>query len=58
MNNFSYARVSDVDSALSETAEGNKAKLIAGGTNLVDLIRENVALPTELIIAIPRAKFL
>ena len=57
MNNFSYARVSDVGSAVSETAEGNKAILIAGGSNLVDLMKENVALPTELIISIPRAKF-
>jgi len=49
MNNFSYTRVSDVASAVREIAADTTAKFIAGGTNLVDLMKENVARPGRLI---------
>jgi xanthine dehydrogenase YagS FAD-binding subunit len=49
MNNFSYARASDVGDAVRQIAADPKAKFIAGGTNLIDLMKENVACPSRLI---------
>jgi xanthine dehydrogenase YagS FAD-binding subunit len=49
MNNFSYTRVVDVADAVNEMAKDGAAKFIAGGTNLIDLMRENVARPSHLI---------
>src|SRR5437899_10907744 len=49
MNNFAYTRAADVASALSALAAEPTAKLIAGGTNLVDLMKENVERPTRLV---------
>jgi xanthine dehydrogenase YagS FAD-binding subunit len=49
MNNFSYTRPADVASALREIAADRTAKFIAGGTNLIDLMKENVEHPTRLI---------
>jgi xanthine dehydrogenase YagS FAD-binding subunit len=49
VNNFSYMRAGDVASAVSEIARDNAAKFIAGGTNLIDLMKENVARPSRLI---------
>jgi xanthine dehydrogenase YagS FAD-binding subunit len=49
VNNFSYTRAGDVASAVSEIAKDNEAKFIAGGTNLIDLMKENVSRPSRLI---------
>ena len=49
MNNFSYTRAGDVATAVSEIARDSEAKFIAGGTNLIDLMKENVARPSRLI---------
>jgi xanthine dehydrogenase YagS FAD-binding subunit len=49
MNNFSYARAHDISGAVQEIANSETAKFIAGGTNLIDLIKENVARPSKLI---------
>jgi xanthine dehydrogenase YagS FAD-binding subunit len=49
MNSFSYTRAVDVASALRVIAAEPTAKLIAGGTNLVDLMKENVERPTRLV---------
>jgi xanthine dehydrogenase YagS FAD-binding subunit len=49
MNSFSYARPSDLATALREIGADGAAKFIAGGTNLIDLMKENVARPTRLI---------
>ena len=49
MNNFEYARASDVADAVRRIAADPAAKFIAGGTNLIDLMKENVALPSRLI---------
>ncbi len=49
MNNFSYTRAGDVASAISEVSRDATAKFIAGGTNLIDLMKENVARPSRLI---------
>ncbi len=49
MNSFSYAVAPDVGSAISELAGASRAKCIAGGTNLLDLMKENVARPSHLV---------
>jgi xanthine dehydrogenase YagS FAD-binding subunit len=49
MNSFSYTRAVDVASALRVIAAEPTAKFIAGGTNLVDLMKENVEHPTRLV---------
>jgi xanthine dehydrogenase YagS FAD-binding subunit len=49
MNNFGYTRVSDVADAVRQIAADPAAKFIAGGTNLIDLMKENVARPSRLI---------
>ena len=49
MINFQYARATDVADAVRQIAAGQKAKFIAGGTNLIDLMKENVERPMRLI---------
>jgi xanthine dehydrogenase YagS FAD-binding subunit len=49
MNNFAYTRASDVTDAVRQMAADPAAKFIAGGTNLIDLMKENVARPSRLI---------
>ena len=45
MINFEYARASDVADAVRQIAADPTAKFIAGGTNLVDLMKEDVERP-------------
>ena len=49
MINFQYARASDVADAVRRIAADRGAKFIAGGTNLIDLMKEDVERPTRLI---------
>ena len=49
MNNFQYSRATDVADAIRLLAADPGAKLIAGGTNLIDLMKENVERPSRLI---------
>jgi xanthine dehydrogenase YagS FAD-binding subunit len=49
MNRFSYARASGVAEALQEFDPNNGTQFIAGGTNIIDLMKENVARPSRLI---------
>src|SRR5205085_6821615 len=49
MNNFGYARATDVADAVRQITADPQAKFIAGGTNIVDLIKEHVARPSRLI---------
>jgi xanthine dehydrogenase YagS FAD-binding subunit len=49
MNNFGYTRASDIADAVRQIAADPAAKFIAGGTNLIDLMKENVARPSQLI---------
>ncbi|MEA3133733.1 MAG: xanthine dehydrogenase YagS FAD-binding subunit [Gammaproteobacteria bacterium] len=49
MINFQYARASDVSDAVRQIAADPAAKFIAGGTNLIDLMKEDVERPTRLI---------
>jgi xanthine dehydrogenase YagS FAD-binding subunit len=49
MINFAYSRASDVADAVRQIAAEPTARFIAGGTNLIDLMKEDVARPTRLI---------
>src|SRR5947199_2050448 len=49
MINFAYARATDVADAVRRIATDPHAKFIAGGTNLIDLMKEDVERPTRLI---------
>jgi xanthine dehydrogenase YagS FAD-binding subunit len=49
MNRFSYARPASLDEAIREIAAEPGARFIAGGTNLVDLMKYDVERPTRLI---------
>src|SRR5947209_2393340 len=49
MINFAYTRASGIADALRVAAADPKAKFIAGGTNLIDLMKEDVERPTRLI---------
>jgi xanthine dehydrogenase YagS FAD-binding subunit len=49
MINFQYARATDVADAVRQIAADRGAKFIAGGTNLLDLMKEDVERPARLI---------
>jgi xanthine dehydrogenase YagS FAD-binding subunit len=49
MINFQYARAIDVADAVRQLAADPAAKFIAGGTNLIDLMKVGVEGPTRLI---------
>lgn len=49
MINFQYARATDVADAVRQIASDPTAKFIAGGTNLVDLMKDDVESPSRLI---------
>jgi xanthine dehydrogenase YagS FAD-binding subunit len=49
MISFDYLRATDVNEALRAIAADPSARFIAGGTNLLDLMKENVARPNRLI---------
>ena len=49
MINFQYARADDVADAVRQIAADPTAKFIAGGTNLIDLMKEEVERPSRLI---------
>jgi xanthine dehydrogenase YagS FAD-binding subunit len=49
MINFQYARADNVADAVRQIAADPGAKFIAGGTNLIDLMKEDVERPARLI---------
>jgi xanthine dehydrogenase YagS FAD-binding subunit len=49
MINFQYARASDVADAVRQLAGDPTAKFVAGGTNLIDLMKMDVERPTTVI---------
>ncbi len=49
MNPFSYQRVEAPDAALHAVLAGRGAKFLAGGTNLVDLMKDGVETPPALV---------
>lgn len=48
MNSFTYARPADVTAAVQDITANREAKFIAGGTNILDLMKENVMNPGHL----------
>jgi len=49
MINFQYQRAHDVADAVRQIGSDPNAKFIAGGTNLIDLMKEDVERPSRLI---------
>jgi xanthine dehydrogenase YagS FAD-binding subunit len=46
---FSYLRTSDANAAARAVGANPKAKFLAGGTNLLDLMKEDIERPTQLV---------
>lgn len=53
MNRFTYSRSHSILQALNENIPGNGTKFIAGGTNLIDLMRADVESPDHLVDITP-----
>ena len=49
MNRFDYVRANTLDEALSALKDRPAAKIIAGGTNLVDLMKYEVMRPSRIV---------
>jgi xanthine dehydrogenase YagS FAD-binding subunit len=49
MNRFDYSRANDIADAVRQIAADPQAKIIAGGTNLIDLMKVFVETPSRLI---------
>jgi xanthine dehydrogenase YagS FAD-binding subunit len=49
MNPFSYTRAGNIDEVAKALASNRTSKIIAGGTNLLDLMKYEVERPTRLI---------
>lgn len=49
MQSFEYQRAADPQDAIRALGDSPKAKVLAGGTNLVDLMKQNVEQPSHLI---------
>ena len=49
MNNFTYNRAETAESAINLFGQNANTKFLGGGTNLVDLMRENIEQPSALI---------
>jgi xanthine dehydrogenase YagS FAD-binding subunit len=49
MISFQYARANDVVDAVRQIAGDPNAKFVAGGTNLIDLMKMEVERPTKVI---------
>ena len=49
MQPFEYHRAEDTKDAIRALTQSPSAKVIAGGTNLVDLMKQNVEKPTHLV---------
>ncbi len=49
MKNFAYERADTTNTAVQAIAQSVNAKFLGGGTNLVDLMRENIERPDKLV---------
>ena len=49
MQPFEYQRVEDPNAAIRAVSRSQNARFIAGGTNLVDLMKQDVEKPARLI---------
>jgi xanthine dehydrogenase YagS FAD-binding subunit len=46
---FAYSRATDVDAAVRLVARQEGTRVLGGGTNLVDLMRERIEAPSHLV---------
>lgn len=49
MKNFTYSRAENAEAAINLIGQNADAKYLGGGTNLVDLMRENIEQPLALV---------
>lgn len=49
MRPFKYSKIEDASAAVRAVAANQSAQFLAGGTNLIDLMKEDVARPDELV---------
>ena len=49
MKSFSYVSAPDIGTALRTIADGGDVKFLAGGTSLVDLMREGIEQPSTVV---------
>jgi xanthine dehydrogenase YagS FAD-binding subunit len=49
MKNFAYSRAENAHTAVSLISQHTNAKFLGGGTNLIDLMRENIEQPDALV---------
>ncbi|QDA58782.1 FAD binding domain-containing protein [Hymenobacter jejuensis] len=49
MNSFTFTQATGVEAAVQEKTSHDGSAYIGGGTNLIDLMKENVARPTHLV---------
>lgn len=49
MKNFAYSRADNAQAAVNLLSQNPNAKFLGGGTNLVDLMRENIEQPDALV---------
>ncbi|MHA4845366.1 FAD binding domain-containing protein [Flavitalea antarctica] len=49
MRPFKYTRSTDINAAVKLVSEKPNARFLAGGTNILDLMKEDVERPTELV---------
>ena len=49
MRAFQYTRADSVENAAAEAGKNTQARFLAGGTNLLDLMKEDVERPDQLI---------
>jgi xanthine dehydrogenase YagS FAD-binding subunit len=49
MRNFAYSRAENAQTAVNLISQNEGAKFLGGGTNLVDLMRENIEQPDALV---------
>jgi xanthine dehydrogenase YagS FAD-binding subunit len=49
MKNFAYSRAENAQTAVNLISQNTNAKFLSGGTNLVDLMRENIEQPDALV---------
>jgi xanthine dehydrogenase YagS FAD-binding subunit len=49
MNRFEYVRANSIAGAIAALAQSAEARVLAGGTNLVDLMKYDVAKPSRVV---------